>query len=81
MQRMQITTFLALLRPIFTLKQKYPPIGIGSENVSTLTLDLKRIPSQKSIPAWVKTFFFGLHLISRTKPVQIWVKTFFLVFI
>ena len=31
---------------------------IGIENVSALILDLKGIRSQKSIWAWVKTFFF-----------------------
>ena len=33
-----------------------PHIGIDNENATTLTLDLKRIRSQKLIPAWSKTF-------------------------
>ena len=58
---MQNTTFFANLRPILVLKAKKSspsPIGIGNENVFTLTLDLKRIQSQKSFPVWVKTFSF-----------------------
>ena len=48
MQSMQNTTLLALLKPIFALKTKIAtPIGIGNENVSTLTLDLKRNRSPK----------------------------------
>ena len=60
MQSMQNTTFLALSKTIFALKTKIAssPIGSGNENVSTLTPDLKRIRSQKSIPGRVKTFSF-----------------------
>ena len=48
MQSMQNTTLLALLKPIFVMKTKIAtPIGIGNENVSTLTLDLKRNQSRK----------------------------------
>ena len=38
-------------------KNSPPPIVIGDENVSTMTMDLKRSRSQKLIPAWLKTFF------------------------
>ena len=42
-QSMQNTTFLAVLRPIFALKSKLTPspIGIGMQNMSDLTSDLK----------------------------------------
>ena len=58
MQSMQNTLFLLLFETNFCTKsENIPPIGISNENVTTLTLDLKRILSQNSIPTWTKTFF------------------------
>ena len=60
MQSMQNTLFLLLFETNFCTKSENTPtpsIGISNENVTTLTLDLKRIRSQNSIPTWTKTFF------------------------
>ena len=60
MQSMQNTLFLLLFETNFRTKSKnIPPIGISNENVTTLTLDLKRIRSQNSIPTRTKTFFWS----------------------
>ena len=51
MQSIQNTLFLLLFETNFCTKsENIPPIGISNENVTTLTLDLKRIRSQNSIP-------------------------------
>ena len=77
-QSMQNTLFLLLFETNFCSKsENIPPIGISNENVTTLTLNLKRIRSQNSIPTWTKTFFFGLHLTLGKKLDQIQVKAFF----
>ena len=83
MQSMQNTMFFCTFETDFCTKsENSPPIGIINENACILTLDMKRIRSQKSIPEPGRTlllifFFFGLHLILGTKPVQFLVKTFF----
>ena len=52
LQSMQNATSLVLLRPIFAQKAKIvPPIGIGDENWSILTLDLKWFRLQKHFSA------------------------------
>ena len=66
MQIMQNTLLLLLFETNFCTKsENIPPTGISDENVTTLTLDLKRIRAQNSIPTWTFFFedlFFGLHL-------------------
>ena len=58
MQSMQNTLFSLLFETNFCAKsENIPPIGISNENVTTLTLELKRIRSQNLIPTWTKTFF------------------------
>ena len=60
MQSMQNTLFLLLFETNFcTRSENIPPIGISNKIVTTLTLDLKRIRSQNSIPTWTKTFFWS----------------------
>ena len=57
---MQNARFLALLRLIFALKAKVipSPIGIGMQDMSDLTLDLKCVRTQKPFYFGVKTLFF-----------------------
>ena len=70
MQSMQNTLFLLLFDTNFCTKsENIPLIGISNENVTTLTLDLKRIRSQNSIPTWTKTFFwFSPNFGQKTGP-------------
>ena len=60
LESMQNATSLVLLRPIFAQKAKIapPPIGIGDENWSILTLDLKWFCLQKTLLSLGKIYFF-----------------------
>ena len=75
LKTMQNTTFLVLLRPIFSPKMKIaPPMGLAIRRCEGLKL------VRKTDWIWVKTFlvFFGDHPILARKTAEIPVKTFFL---
>ena len=51
----------------YSKSKNSPPIVIGKKNMTALTLDLKRIPSQNSIPMWANIIFLVFPYFGQKK--------------